>query len=53
MPADHLDTAEGKHRLFVLSDIGNEPDDQMSLVSLRLYPNEINIEGLVAIASTL
>ncbi|MBT0671514.1 DUF1593 domain-containing protein [Novosphingobium profundi] len=39
-------------RLFVLSDIGNEPDDQMSLVRLLLYSNEIDIEGLVATTST-
>ncbi|WP_052505720.1 DUF1593 domain-containing protein [Novosphingobium sp. P6W] len=52
LPAEHLDTAEGKPRLFVLSDIGNEPDDQMSLVRLLLYSNEIDIEGLVATTST-
>ncbi len=33
-------------RLFVLTDIGNEPDDQMSLVRLLVYSNEIDIEGL-------
>lgn len=33
-------------RLFVLTDIGNEPDDQMSLVRLLLYSNEIDIEGI-------
>jgi Protein of unknown function (DUF1593) len=41
-----------KHRIIVLSDIGNEPDDQMSLVRLLLYSNEIDIEGLVATTST-
>jgi Protein of unknown function (DUF1593) len=41
-----------KPRLIVLSDIGNEPDDQMSLVRLLLYSNEIDIEGLVATTST-
>lgn len=39
-------------RLFVLTDIGNEPDDQMSLVRLLLYANEIDIEGIVAVTST-
>lgn len=39
-------------RYFVLTDIGNEPDDQMSLVRLLLYANEIDIEGLVASTST-
>jgi hypothetical protein len=38
-------------RLFVLSDIGNEPDDQMSLVRLLLYSNEIDIEGFGATTS--
>jgi hypothetical protein len=36
----------------VLTDIGNEPDDQMSLVRLLLYSNEIDIEALVATTST-
>lgn len=42
---------EARDRLFVLTDIGNEPDDQMSLVRLLLYSNEIDIEGLVATTS--
>ena len=52
LPATHLDRFPGHPRLVVLSDIGNEPDDQMSLVRLLLYSNEINIEGLVATTST-
>jgi Protein of unknown function (DUF1593) len=44
--------AAPKERLIVLSDIGNEPDDQMSLVRLLLYSNEMDIEGLVATTST-
>ncbi len=43
---------ELKPRIIVLSDIGNEPDDQMSLVRLLLYSNELDIEGLVATTST-
>lgn len=43
--------AQEHPRLFVLSDIGNEPDDQMSLVRLLLYANEIDIEGLGATTS--
>ena len=39
-------------RYFVLTDIGNEPDDQMSLVRLLTYSNEIDIEALVATTST-
>lgn len=42
----------GKARVFVLTDVGNEPDDQMSLVRLMLYSNEIEIEGLAAVTST-
>jgi len=38
-------------RLFVLSDIGNEPDDQMSLVRLVLYSDVIDIEGFGAVTS--
>lgn len=41
-----------KHRVIVLSDIGNEPDDQMSLVRFLLYSNELDVEGLVATTST-
>jgi hypothetical protein len=48
----HVDTFTGNPRLVVLSDIGNEPDDQMSLVRLLVYSNEIDIEGLVATTST-
>jgi Protein of unknown function (DUF1593) len=44
--------ADPKPRIIVLSDIGNEPDDQMSLVRLLLYSNELDIEGLVATTST-
>jgi hypothetical protein len=38
--------------VFVLSDMGNEPDDQMSFVRLLLYANELDLEGLVATTST-
>jgi hypothetical protein len=49
---DDIDDFSGKPRLIVLTDIGNEPDDQMSLVRLLLYSNEIELEGLVATTST-
>lgn len=42
----------GHPRLIVLSDIGNEPDDQMSLVRLLLYSNQIDLEALIAGTST-
>ena len=47
-----IDTFSGKPRIIVLSDIGNEPDDQMSLVRLLLYANSLDIEGLIATTST-
>jgi hypothetical protein len=50
--ASLVESFQGKPRLFVLSDIGNEPDDQMSLTRLLLYSSEIDIEGLVATTST-
>jgi hypothetical protein len=52
LPATHVDNFQGKPRMIVISDIGNEPDDQMSLVRLLLYSNELDIEGLVASTST-
>jgi len=44
--------ASAKPRLAVLTDIGNEPDDQMSLVRMLLYANEIEIEAIVPTTST-
>ena len=38
--------AQEKSRLFVTTDIGGDPDDQMSMVRLMLYSNQIDIEGL-------
>ena len=47
-----VDDFAGRPRVVVLSDIGNEPDDQMSFVRLLLYSNELDLEGLVATTST-
>ncbi len=52
LPANHVDDFSGKPRVVILSDIGNEPDDQMSLVRLLLYSNELDIEALIASTST-
>jgi hypothetical protein len=41
-----------KQRVFILTDITNEPDDQQSLVRLLVYANHFDIEGLVATTST-
>lgn len=51
-PAAVVDSLPGKPRVLVLSDIGNEPDDQMSLTRFLVYANEFDIEGLVATSST-
>ncbi len=52
IPPAHVDEFSGHPRLVVISDIGNEPDDQMSLTRLLLYSNEIDIEALIAGTST-
>lgn len=41
-----------KPRVFVLTDISNEPDDEESMVRFLVYANEYDIEGLVATTST-
>ncbi len=40
-----------RHRMIVLSDIENEPDDTESMVRLLLYSNVIDIKGLIATTS--
>jgi hypothetical protein len=47
-----VDDFTGKPRVVVLSDMGNEPDDQMSFVRLLLYSNELDLEALIATTST-
>ncbi|KAL6884702.1 DUF1593 domain-containing protein [Trichoderma evansii] len=41
-----------KPRVFILSDISNEPDDAESLCRYLLYSNEFDTRGLVACTST-
>jgi hypothetical protein len=48
----HVDDFTGKPRVVILSDIGNEPDDQMSFVRLLLYSNELDLEAMIASTST-
>jgi hypothetical protein len=50
--AARIDPYVEKSRILVLTDIANEPDDQMSLVRLLVYSNHFDIEGLVATTST-
>ncbi len=52
IPPTHVDDFKGHPRVIIISDIGNEPDDQMSLVRLLLYSNELDIEGMIATTST-
>jgi hypothetical protein len=52
LPPNHVDDFTGKPRVVVLTDMGNEPDDQMSFVRLLLYANELDLEALVATTST-
>jgi Protein of unknown function (DUF1593) len=52
LPRAHVDNFTGKPRAIIISDIGNEPDDQMSFVRLMLYSNEIDLEAMIATTST-
>ncbi|MBN1187917.1 MAG: DUF1593 domain-containing protein [Bacteroidales bacterium] len=44
-------SAQEKPRVFVLTDIENEPDDAMSMVRFLVYANNYDIEGLAATTS--
>lgn len=44
--------ADDRPRLFVLTDIENEPDDAQSMVRLLVHSSQYRIEGLVATTST-
>ena len=46
------DNFAGHPRVAIISDIGNEPDDQMSFVRLLLYSNELDLEAIIASTST-
>ncbi|KAM5349056.1 hypothetical protein ACJ41O_008879 [Fusarium nematophilum] len=47
-----LRSFQSKPRVFILTDITNEPDDSQSLVRYLLYSNEFHTRGLVACTST-
>jgi len=51
-PPQPIDDFQGRPRAVIISDIGNEPDDQMSFVRLLLYSNEIDLEAIIASTST-
>ncbi|SPO07388.1 uncharacterized protein DNG_10082 [Cephalotrichum gorgonifer] len=44
-------TPSTKPRVFILSDIANEPDDAQSFVRLMVYSHELRLQGLVATTS--
>jgi Cellulose-binding Sde182, nucleoside hydrolase-like domain/Cellulose-binding protein Sde0182, C-terminal domain len=50
--AARLDPFVSKPRIVVMTDIANEPDDQMSMVRFLVYANEFDVEGLIASTST-
>jgi Protein of unknown function (DUF1593) len=47
-----IDPFVPRPRVIVMTDIANEPDDQMSLVRFLLYSNQFDVEALVATTST-
>lgn len=47
-----LATFASKPRIFILTDILNEPDDSQSLVRYLLYSNEFDTRGICATTST-
>jgi len=51
-PASQVDPYVARPRVVVLTDIANEPDDQMSLVRFLVYSNQFDVLGLVATTST-
>jgi hypothetical protein len=50
--APFVDAFAARPRVLVMTDIANEPDDQMSLVRFLLYSNQLEVAGLVATTST-
>ena len=50
--ATSISFAQQKHRIVVLTDIENEPDDAESLVRFLTYCNQWEVEALIATTST-
>jgi cellulose-binding protein len=50
--AARIDPYTPNVRVLVLTDIANEPDDQMSMVRFLVYSNQFDVEALVATTST-
>ena len=41
--------SQDNHRLIVLADMGNEPDELQQMTHMITYANELDIEGLIAV----
>tara|TARA_R110002096_G_scaffold9533_1_gene37560 strand:- start:69178 stop:70674 length:1497 start_codon:yes stop_codon:yes gene_type:complete len=39
-----------KHRLIILADMGNEPDEEQQMMHMLMYSNEFDLEGLIAVS---
>ena len=50
--AARIDPYADTQRVVVMTDIANEPDDQMSMVRFLVYSNQFDVEGLIATTST-
>jgi Protein of unknown function (DUF1593) len=50
--AARIDPYTERTRVVVMTDIANEPDDQMSMVRFLAYSNQFDVEGLIATTST-
>jgi hypothetical protein len=50
--SEKLPTFAQKPRIFILTDVLNEPDDSQSLVRYLLYSNEFETRGICATTST-
>ena len=50
--ASRIDPYVDRQRVVVMTDIANEPDDQMSMVRFLVYSNQFDVEGLIATTST-
>lgn len=37
------------HRLIILADMGNEPDEEQQMIHMLMYSNEFDLEGLIAV----
>ena len=42
-----------KHRLIILADMGNEPDEEQQMAHMLMGSNEFDLEGLMAVAENI